>query len=206
MESRIVLYRESSAIDNGMICVDQKLGHRVCKHRDHKGDRGDSKGGFTHGSCPKKSVPLGMGRRLQVGSKKTSPWLEWASPTFWCSFQCHIDCHVGQMDAWVEPLYKVLCCNLQNLCYAIGQVCRFFGTRRKCKAALSSVERERWEVGEDETDGNNPRRESRGGGQTMERTGERRARQIRGAKGRAGAGPVWRPAEGRPTLTTNKRH
>ena len=48
-----------------------------------------------------------------------------------------MDCHVGQMDAWVEPLNKVLRPNLQNLCYTIDQFCRFFGTGCKCKAALS---------------------------------------------------------------------
>ena len=79
------------------------------------------RGALHRSRLKEKCVPLGMGRRLQVGSKKTLPQLEWAGPTFWCPFHCHIDCHVGQMDAWIEPLYKVLRPNLQNLCYAIGQ-------------------------------------------------------------------------------------
>ena len=91
---------------------------------------------YTWVPFQKKCAPLGMGRRLQIGFKKTSPRLEWAGPTFWCPFQCHMDCHVGQMNAWVESLYKVLRPNLRNLCYAIGQFCQFFGTGRRCEAAL----------------------------------------------------------------------
>ena len=43
------------------------------------------------------------------------------------------------MDTWVEPLYKVLCPNLQSLFYTIGQIYQFFGMGSRYKAALSQV-------------------------------------------------------------------
>lgn len=52
--------------------------------------------GFRHGSRPQKSeshLQWAVGSKL--GPKKTSSRLEWSGPTFWCTFHCHIDYHVG---------------------------------------------------------------------------------------------------------------
>jgi hypothetical protein len=45
--------------------------------------------------------------------------------------------HVGQVEVWAKPLYKVLWPNLQHLSSAIGQCLGFFGTSLVCKAPLS---------------------------------------------------------------------
>ena len=34
---------------------------------------------------------------------------------------------------------SIKCFILRNLCYAIGQFCRFFGMGHRCKAALSTI-------------------------------------------------------------------
>jgi hypothetical protein len=62
-------------------------------------------------------VPVAMGR-----------------PTILTPLYCHMGRHIGQVEVWAEPLYKVLWPNLQHLSYAIGQCLGFFGMGLVCKA------------------------------------------------------------------------
>jgi hypothetical protein len=88
----------------------------------------NSRGAFEH-----------LGSKLQVGLHENfvPVALSWFQ-IFGATLLPH-GRHVGQVEVWAEPLYKVLWPNLQHLSFAIGQCRGFLGTDLVYKAPLRSM-------------------------------------------------------------------
>jgi hypothetical protein len=95
----------------------------------------NSRGAFKH-----------LGPKLQVGLHENfvPVALSW-SQIFGATLLPH-GRHLGQVEVWAEPLYKVLWSNLQHLSSPIGQCRGFFGTGLVCKAPFNKPKAKGWNL------------------------------------------------------------
>jgi hypothetical protein len=84
-----------------------------------------SRGAFEH-----------LGPKLQVGLHENLVLVALSWSQIFCTTLLTYGHHVGQVEVWAKPLYKVLWPNLQHLSSAIGHCRGFFGTGLVYKAPL----------------------------------------------------------------------